>query len=270
MFPRPLPAAVVLGVAALDAAGIPSVTFTVPDVPSDRYELYLRGDDGDAWVAELLVAPQGVGFTAAVALLGLFTAVGLVIAGGHRAVRRRSQAFVIAGSLLLALSVLAGGLAYVALLLLGAGLGSDRFRDVERAHTTRGNVLAGIGALGTCAFVCVGLIAGPEPKPSGELTFEFAWGGLSLALLGLIVLAAGVIWHSACALHWRDGQRPVEVARLVASLAGLGVLLGGWAHAGTAIWPALVVVFAAVTFLHALRPTNEALGQASAMKSEAA
>ena len=181
----------------------------------------------------------------------------------------RTRALLIAGSLFLALSVLAAGLAYVALLLLGAGLGSDRFRDVGRAHTTRGNVLAAIGALATCTVVCVGLIAGPEPRPSGELTFGFTWGGLSLAFLGLVLLAGAVIWHAAYALYRRDGEWLVEAALLVASLAGLALLMGGWAHAGTAVWPALVVIFAAATLLHAVRPTNEGLGQAPAVRAEA-
>ena len=270
MFPRPLPAAVTLGVVALDAAGIPSVTFTVPDVPSGRYELYLRGGGGDAWVAELLVMPEGGLATGVVAIAGWLAAVGLVLAGGRGAVRRRSRAFVVGGSVFLAGSVLVAGLAYPALLMLAAGLGSNRFRDVERAHTTRGNVLASIGALATCGFVCLGLVAGLEPKPSGEFTFlEFAWSGFGLAHLGLVVLVGGVTWHAAYALYKRDGKWPVEAAGLVVSLTGLVVLLGARAHAGEGLWPAIVVIFAAATLLHAVRPTNAGLGQAPAVRAEA-
>jgi Tol biopolymer transport system component len=253
---RPLPAPVPIGAVTLGADGHPSVTFNVPEVPPGNYQLYLQGDGGYAWVTELLVTPGGgfgVGFIAIVGWLG---AAAFAVASRRAAVRRWWRAAVIVGAALLVGSCWVAGLAYPALLLLGAGFAANRFPDLERTHLTRGNVLAAFGALAACGFVSLGFVAGPEPKSSREIDLAFTLNGFALAVLGLVLMAGGVAWHAGHAIRRRAGNLWLETILLVLALAAIFLLLTGGAHAGSAIWPTLVGSFAAATALHALDPRN--------------
>jgi Tol biopolymer transport system component/uncharacterized membrane protein len=255
---RPLTAAVTLGVVAVDANGGPSVTFDVPAMPPAAYQLYLRGESGYAWVTELLVSRGDGTATAAIALIGLLAAA-LFAIGSSRAIRRWSRMVTVCGAGLLVGSLFVAVLAFPALLLLGAGLGANRFPRVARAHSTRGNVTAAVGALAACALIVFGLVAGAEPKPSREFNLDFAPNTFALVILGLIVMSGGLAWHAGHAIRRRDGNAWLEAGILVVALATVITLLSGGAHAASPMWPALVASLAVVTTIHGFDPTGERL-----------
>jgi len=248
---RLLPAPIPIGAVTNRERGSAVVEFRMPDLPPGAYQLYVTGDGGHAWLAELLVAPGGSPMAPLIAWAGWCVALSLVLAGRHPALRRQSSLIVAVSALLLAGSVLVAALAFPALLLLAVGLRASGLAGARGAggHSWRGYNLAAVGALTACLFVCLGLVSTSAAEPSDLFTFSWwPWLGISL---GLLLLLGGVGWHGVHALYRRGRSPAIEAAMLVASILALSVVATGWAHAGALVWPAVVVAFAFTIGVHA-------------------